>query len=88
MEGSKFKGQGDQLLTDDNLDTVERLIAVAQERGHTVLELAFAYLLAHRPVASVIAGATKPSQVRGNVQAAGWTLTDNDLAAVKTALAN
>ena len=85
-EGSRFDGMGDSLLTDDNLDAVERLIAVAEERGHTILDLAFAYLLAHDPVASVIAGATKPSQVRGNVEAAGWALGDDDLAAVRAAL--
>ena len=86
-EGSPFKGMGDSLLTDENMDAVERLAAVAEARGHTVLDLAFAYLLAHEPVASVIAGATKPSQVRSNVEAAGWALTDDDLAAVDQALA-
>ena len=86
-KGSRFDGMGDALLTDDNLDTVERLIEVAGSRGHSVLDLAFAYLLAHDPVASVIAGATKPSQIRGNVEAAGWELSDDDLAAVQDALA-
>ena len=86
-EGSRFSGMGDRLLTESNLDAVERLIALAEARGHTVLDLAFAYLLAHEPVASVIAGATTPSQVRANAQAAGWTLTDDDLAAVGHALA-
>lgn len=85
--GSRFDGLGNSLLTPDNLDAVERLIAVAQERGRTILDLAFAYLLAHAPVASVIAGATKPSQVEGNVAAAGWTMTDDGLAAVRAALA-
>ena len=60
---------------------------MAEARGHTLLDLAFAYLLAHEPVASVIAGATKPSQVHGNVAAAGWALTDDDLEAVEAALA-
>ena len=87
VEGSFFKGQGDELLTEDNLDTVERLIAVAEACGHTVLDLAFAYLLAHDPVASVIAGATKPSQIPSNVEAAGWTLSQDDLDAVDEALA-
>ena len=56
-------------------------------RGRTVLDFAFAYLLAHEPVASVIAGATKPSQVHANVAAAGWTLSPGDLDAVDEALA-
>jgi aryl-alcohol dehydrogenase-like predicted oxidoreductase len=33
-------------------------------------------------VASVIAGATKPEQVRANVKAAGWKLTAEELAEV------
>ncbi|MDT7855734.1 aldo/keto reductase [Rubrivirga sp. S365] len=86
VEGSRFAKMGDSLLTADNLETVERLIAVAKDRGHTVLDLAFAYLLAHEPVASVIAGATKPSQVRANVDAAGWALSPADLDAVDEAL--
>ena len=39
-------------------------------------------LLARDTVASVIAGATKPEQVRANVGAAGWTLTAEELAEV------
>ena len=84
--GGRFAGMGDRLLTDDNLDTVERLVAFAEARGRTVLDLAFAYLLAHAPVASVIAGATKPSQVRANVAAAGWRLAADDLAALDAVL--
>ena len=84
--GSRFQSMGEALLTPDNLDTVERLIAFSEARGHTILDLAFAYLLAHDPVASVIAGATKPSQVEGNVAAAAWTLSPDDLAEVDALL--
>ncbi len=85
-DGSFFKSKRAELLTDANLDTVERLVEVADARGHTLLDLAFAYLLAHAPVASVIAGATRPSQIQSNVAAAGWQLSDDDLAAVDAAL--
>jgi aryl-alcohol dehydrogenase-like predicted oxidoreductase len=68
-----------RLLTDRNLDLVEKLIAFAAERNHTILELAFAWLLAKRPVASVIAGATKPEQVHANARAAGWRLSDDEV---------
>ncbi len=81
-EGSYFESMGDKLLTEDNLDLVEALIDFAEARGHTILDLAFSWLLAQPTVASVIAGATKPSQIRANVAAAGWRLTDDDLAAV------
>ncbi|HEX6748794.1 MAG TPA: aldo/keto reductase [Longimicrobium sp.] len=68
--------------SDEKLQLVERLIAFAEARGHTLLELAFSWLLARRAVASVIAGATKPEQVRSNAAAAGWTLTEDELAEV------
>jgi aryl-alcohol dehydrogenase-like predicted oxidoreductase len=73
--------------SDDKLALVEKLIAFCESRGHTLLELAFSWLLTRRAVTSVIAGATKPEQVRGNAHAAGWTLTDDDLAEVDGLLA-
>jgi len=83
-EGTRLAGGGryGDLLSEENLDMVERLIAFAEGRGHTVLELAFSWLLARTAVASVIAGATKPAQVRANVAAAGWRLSEADLAGV------
>jgi aryl-alcohol dehydrogenase-like predicted oxidoreductase len=68
-----------KLLTDDNLDRVEGLIAYAESHNRTLLELAVSWLLAHGRVASVIAGATSASQVRANAQAGGWTLRKTDL---------
>ena len=67
------------LLTEENLDRVEGLIAYAESHKHTLLELAVSWLLAHPRVASVIAGATSASQVRANAQAADWTLSETDL---------
>jgi aryl-alcohol dehydrogenase-like predicted oxidoreductase len=81
-EGSYFNDYRDKLLTEENLDLVERLIDFAEARDHTILDLAFSWLLAQAPVVSVIAGATKPEQVRSNVDAACWTLTEDDLAAI------
>jgi len=68
------------VATDDNFRYVERMQAWAEERGHTILELAFAWLLAQDGVASVIAGATSPAQVAANVAAAGWALDRRELA--------
>jgi aryl-alcohol dehydrogenase-like predicted oxidoreductase len=51
-----------------------------------LLELAFSWLLAHRVVASVIAGATSADQVRGNAAAADWDLTPADLNEVDSLL--
>jgi len=58
------------------------LIKFAETRNHTILELAFAWLLSHKPVASVIAGASKPEQVRANTKAANWQLTSDDFARI------
>jgi aryl-alcohol dehydrogenase-like predicted oxidoreductase len=69
-------------LNDARLATTRRLEAFATARGHSLLELAFSWLLAQAPVASVIAGATRPDQVRANAAAAGWALTAEDLAEV------
>ena len=81
-EGSKFDGMGDTLLTDDNLGAVEALIGWAEAHDKTILDLAFAYLLARPTVASVIAGATKPSQITGNVAAAETPLTNAEVAEI------
>lgn len=75
-----------KLLTEQNLDTVEALTRFAESRGRRLLDLAFAWLLAHPSVASVIAGATKPEQIRANAAAADWTLTPADLAEIDAAL--
>jgi aryl-alcohol dehydrogenase-like predicted oxidoreductase len=75
------------VATDDNLDRVERLITFAQGRGHTLLELAVAWLLAHDTVASVICGATSPEQVEANASAAEWRLGPDDLVAIDGCLA-
>ena len=69
-------------LTDENFDIVERLSAFAEGRGHTVGELAIAWLLANPAVCSVIAGASRPEQVVQNAAASEWVLTADDLKAV------
>ena len=74
------------VLTDRNFDTVEALEAYATSRGYTLLDLAISWLLAREPVASVIAGATKPEQVKANVAAARWTLGEAELAEVDAIL--
>jgi len=58
------------------LEVLERFAA---ERGHSILELAIGWLLAHAPVTSVIAGATTPEQVQANAAAAGWVLTADEM---------
>jgi aryl-alcohol dehydrogenase-like predicted oxidoreductase len=61
-------------------DRVEALERFAAARGRTLLELAIAGLASRPGVASVIAGATRPGQVRQNAAAAGWRLDARELA--------
>jgi aryl-alcohol dehydrogenase-like predicted oxidoreductase len=84
-EGTRLAGWGERgksQLTDERLGQVAALDTLARGEGHTVLELAFAWLLSHPPVASVIAGATKPEQVAANVAAGQWTPSAEVLAEV------
>jgi aryl-alcohol dehydrogenase-like predicted oxidoreductase len=74
-------------MTDANYDRIEKLEAWAREQGHTLGELAHAWLLAQPQVSSVISGATKLEQVQANAKAAGWKLTPEELAKVNAMLA-
>jgi aryl-alcohol dehydrogenase-like predicted oxidoreductase len=68
-------GLSGRYMNDANWAIVEKLEAFCAQRGKTILELAFAWLLAHDYVPSVIAGATGPQQVEQNVRCASWKLT-------------
>jgi aryl-alcohol dehydrogenase-like predicted oxidoreductase len=85
-DGSRLAGWSQQvraeLLSDAAFDQIDVLTRFAGERGHTLLELALAWLLAKRPVVSVIAGATTADQVRANVEASTWRLGGAELAAL------
>jgi aryl-alcohol dehydrogenase-like predicted oxidoreductase len=85
-EGTRINAES-RWLSEGALEKVEALLAFAESHDHSLLELAFAWLLAKPAVASVIAGATKPEQVQANVATAGWKLTAEDLARVDTLLA-
>jgi aryl-alcohol dehydrogenase-like predicted oxidoreductase len=82
------QGPASRFLTERNVALAERLIQFAEGRGHTILELAFGWLLARPVVASVIAGATKAGQIQANAAAATWSLTEADLAEIETILAH
>ena len=78
----RLAGLGNAYASDANWAIVEKLVPFAQSRGKELLDLAFAWLLAKRGVASVIAGATKPEQVERNAQAVTWKLTPDEVAEV------
>jgi aryl-alcohol dehydrogenase-like predicted oxidoreductase len=74
------------LFTRANFAAVERLSALAADRGRTLAEYAFGWLLSHPSVPSVIAGATSASQVRANATAAATTLAADELAELRAVL--
>ena len=80
-------GFGPNVFTAENVDKVERLILFAVERDHSLLELAFSWLAVQPAVASVIAGAVSPDQVRANAAALTWKLHPEDLRDIGTLLA-
>jgi aryl-alcohol dehydrogenase-like predicted oxidoreductase len=69
-------------IPEEQFDRVEALQRYADERGVSLLEVAIGGLLAMPAVSSVIAGATKPEQVRANAQAGAWEPSADDLAAL------
>ena len=80
--GSRLEGR-DERLTDETFDRVEALERFAADRGHSLLELAIGALASTPGVASVIAGATTPEQVRANAAAGAWVLSAAELDALR-----
>ena len=74
--------RGQAALSVENFDKVEKLTEFAKQQGHSILELAFGWLVTKPYISSVIAGATSAAQVLSNVDAATWELTDEQMAAV------
>jgi aryl-alcohol dehydrogenase-like predicted oxidoreductase len=75
-EGTRLHGRE---LDQSQFDRIDALARLAEERGHTLLDLAIAALASTPGVDTVIAGATKPEQVRANADAAGWHLSSETL---------
>jgi aryl-alcohol dehydrogenase-like predicted oxidoreductase len=87
-ESSRAKDEfGPKIFTPENLERVEKLIAFAEARNHSLLELAFSWLAARAEVSSIIAGAKTADQVRANGAAASWKLSAADHAELNQLLA-
>ncbi len=80
-EGSRATWQADRqinnLLTESNLDKVEKLLPIAEELGVSLSVLALAWILRKKQISSVITGASKPEQLLNNVKASGLTLSED-----------
>ena len=89
-EGTRLAAMGDrsaQFIDEDRLKVVAAVAEWAASSGHTVLDAAMSWLAGNDTVATVIAGATKPEQVRANAAAASWAMTAVERAELEALLA-
>jgi aryl-alcohol dehydrogenase-like predicted oxidoreductase len=84
-EGTRLAGQE---FDDETFDRIEALERFASERGRALLELAVSALASTDGIGSVIAGSTRPEQVRANAAAGGWDLAPEDLAELESVIAS
>jgi aryl-alcohol dehydrogenase-like predicted oxidoreductase len=85
-EGARLSGR-DQIATDAQFALIAALQQYADARGVSLLDVAIGALLANEIVSSVIAGATRPEQVRANAAAARWRPDAQDVAELRELLA-
>jgi len=83
---AKIDRLANRYLTPENLARVERLAQWCEARGLAMTDVAFAWLFSKPPVASVMAGATKPEQVTANARAADLRLDAGQIAELETLL--
>ncbi|MFW6270163.1 MAG: aldo/keto reductase family protein [Bacillota bacterium] len=71
------------MLTEENLEKVEKLIKVAQDLDITMPQLALAWILHQPGITSALIGASKPEQVEENVGAVEVELSEKDLETIE-----
>ncbi len=84
-EGTRLQRWGDRasgMLNEHNFDLIDKLTSWSSAHGHSLLDLAIGWLASKDVVASVIAGATRPEQVRANVAGGSWRLSAEEAAEV------
>jgi aryl-alcohol dehydrogenase-like predicted oxidoreductase len=83
LRGAPVRDYFPALLSDECFGIVDSLTRFAADHGHSLLELAFGWLLSSPVVSGVIAGATSPRQLQANIAAiAAWELSADERAAV------
>jgi aryl-alcohol dehydrogenase-like predicted oxidoreductase len=70
------------ILTSSNFEQLERLTAFAAAHGHTILELAFGYLLTELILSAVLVSASTPAQLKQDAGAIGWRLSSDERASL------
>ena len=79
-QGSRLTHARQHLVQTSDFDQLEKFASFAAERDLSPIQLAFSWLAAQTPVASVIAGATRPEQIRANAEAVRWVPTEAERA--------
>jgi aryl-alcohol dehydrogenase-like predicted oxidoreductase len=81
LEGARLTGspREKEVLAPMNFERLTRWQAFADSHGRSITELAIGWLLSHAEVGPVIAGASSPDQVRANVAASTWRLTEAEM---------
>jgi aryl-alcohol dehydrogenase-like predicted oxidoreductase len=89
-EGSRATHQMDKqinnLLTDENLDKVEKLTKIASDLGTSMSVLALGWVLRKPIISSVITGATKPEQLKNNIKASGFQIPEDAMKEIEKIL--
>ena len=85
--GNEMGWAMDRFRSDVVLEAVQRLRPIADGLGITMAQLALAWVLRERNVASAIIGASRPQQVEDNAAASGIELDEATLAAIDEAVA-
>lgn len=73
-------------LTEENFTIIDNLEKWAQNKGITMVQLAFSWLLAKKSVSSVIAGATSKDQIDSNITASGIEISNSELKEINSIL--
>jgi len=79
--GTRLHGRG-QVADNETFDRLDQLADFAEDRGIEPIDVAIGWLVAQPAIASVIAGATRPEQIRRNAEAGRWQPSDEDRAAI------
>ena len=90
-EGGRLSGVGhsawsEKWLTEENFNIIENLEKWASNKGITMVQLAFAWLLAKKSVSSVIAGATSKAQIDSNITGSGIKLNEKEIIEINNLL--
>ena len=90
-EGGRLSGGGhsawsEKWLTEENFNIIENLEKWASNKGITMVQLAFAWLLAKKSVSSVIAGATSKAQIDSNITGSGIKLNEKEIIEINNLL--